>query len=495
MSEVTSKLVNMEKAPDDMSKEELWEALDGATGFRRGDILLNLSQHLLHDDSFEPALTCAQEAVESFEQAGFPRERAYALRQIAHVHQHEGRTIESIEKFKELLPLFDLHGTDLDTAMANESIADGLRGIYKFEQALDHYRLAEDFYMRCHNSPESVVATGRNYAACLANIGGRDDEVLEKLTSTLEFAKGRIPITKVNELRSEFVYALAQLDRFDEAIVEAKIVLSVAKACSCSSCVPDALIDLGYIYDLAGEPESARNNYQQAFDMAHEKSLVIPQAHSLTFFAEQAIKSDTTSARDFAQRAEAIYNTTGDQHCLANVKGVQAQISKAEGKHDEAISFLSEEIEIRSRTNDMQHIADAQRELAKVYLLKGSPRNALQELSANGWVERKGSIKSKSIGEHKALYAKALLADGQTDAALNRATELLTELDPALWLDVHGIAHEVLAYALRHSDPMASESAAARALACFIVSGNHSSAKSLSQEFFIQPYLSLDKFK
>lgn len=483
----------MGKDLDDMSREELWEALSGATGFRRGEILLNLSLQLLHDDAYQSALTCAQEAVETFDEAGYPRERAYSLRQIAHVHQHEGLISEAVEEFKELLPLLETHGTDRDTAMAHESIACGLQRMYDFEQALEHYNLAEGLYLATNNSPESVVTNGRNYATCLKNIGGRDDEVLDKLQRTLEYANGQISLNKINDIRSECVYALAALDRFDEALAEAKKVLAVAKACSCNECVPDATIDIAYIYQLSGDLESARKNYQMAFDQAHEKSLVIPQAKSLTFFAKLEMLLDPKSAWDFAQRAEAIFIAIDDEHGIANVKSAQAQISNSEGKLDQAIALLNEVVEIRSSINDLQNIAQTQRELAKLYLLKGNARNALQELSANKWVERTGPIRSKSIGEHKALYAKALLADGQVDAAVNRATELLANLDPGIWLEVHGIAHEVRARALRNQDPISSDRAAARALACFTVSGDFASANALSQEFFIQPYLTLAK--
>jgi len=483
----------MGKDLDDMSREELWDALDGATGFRRGEILLNLSLQLLHEDAFQPALTCAQEAVETFDQAGFPREHAYSLRQIAHVHQHEGRTIEAIEEFKELIPLLDTHGTDRDVAMVHESIGDGLRSLYDFEQALGHYGLAEEMYSRTSNSADSVVIVGRDYAGCLKKIGGREDEVLEKLQNTLEFATGQIALNKINDLRSECVHALAALDRFDEALAEAKKVLAVAKACSCNACVPDAIIDIAYIYELSGDTESARKNYQKAFDIAHERSLVIPQAKALTFFAKLEMLLNPTSAWDFANQAEAIYIALDDDHGIANVKCVQAEISKSERKLDQAIALLNEAVEIRSQINDLQHIAAAQRELAKLYLVKGSARNALQELSSNKWVGRTDPIRSKSIGEHKALYAKALLADGQVDAALNCSNELLTNLDPGQWLDVHGIAHEVRAYALRHQDAASSDRAAARAVSCFTVSGDYESAKLLSQEFFIQPYLTLAK--
>lgn len=483
----------MGKDLDDMSREELWEALSGATGFRRGEILLNLSLQLLHDDAYQSALTCAQEAVETFDEAGYPRERAYSLRQIAHVHQHEGLISQAVEEFKELLPLLETHGTDRDTAMAHESIAYGLQRMYDFEQALEHYNLAEELYLATSNSSESVVTNGRSYATCLKNIGGRDDEVLDKLQRTLEYANGQVSLNKINDIRSECVYALAALDRFSEALAEAKKVLAVAKACSCNECVPDATIDIAYIYELSGDLESARKNYQMAFDLAHEKSLVIPQAKSLTFFAKLEMLLDPKSAWDFAQRAEAIFIAIDDDHGIANVKSVQAQISNSEGRLDQAIALLNEVVEIRSSINDLQNIAQTQRELAKLYLLKGNARNALQELSANKWVERTGPIRSKSIGEHKALYVKALLADGQFDAAINRATELLANLDPGKWLDVHGIAHEVRARGLRNQDPISSDRAAARALACFTVSGDVASAKSLSQEFFIQPYLTLAK--
>ena len=483
----------MDKEPDDMSKDELWEALNGATGFKRGDILLNLSQHLLHEDSYQPALTCAQEAVDAFDTAGFPRERAYSLRQIAHVLQHEGRMNEAIEGFREVLPLLEAHGSDRDIAMAHESIANGLRNMDNYEEAAYHYDLAEDFFMRSANCFESAILAGRNFAGCLTNVGGRDDEVLSTLERILDYAKGGLAVTKINEMRCQLVYALARVDRFEDALVEAKNLLAVAKACSCNSCVPDALIDLAYIYDISGDTESARKYYQQAFDIAFEKSMVSPQAHALIFFAEQAVENDLAAARDFVLRAEAIYDSTGSLHGVANAKNVYAQIAVAEGKLDQAIAFLKEEVALCEQMNDKQHLAETRQELAKVYLLKGSSRNALQELSANGWVDRTGPIHSKGIGEHKALYAKALLADGQVDAAINRVTELLAELDPETWLDVHGMAHEVRAYALRHRDPIASERAAARALACYTVSGDDTSTRQLSQEFFIQPYLTLAK--
>ncbi len=483
----------MNDEPDNMSKDELWEALDGATGFRRGDILLYLSRDLAHEDQYVQAITCAEEAVTVFTQAGYPRERAYALRQVAHIKQHQGSIAEAIELQKEILPLLEELGTDTDVAMAYEMMADGSRQLNQYEQAAEWYDLAEDFYLRSSNGVEPAIWAGRSFASCLSYIGGRDEEMLETMIRVVDCAKGLVKIHQVNDLREQLIYAYCRVERFDEALDEAKTRLAVAKTCACPNCVPNALIDVGYVQDKLGLSEAALTTYQEVFTMAQERSLPTPQAHAMVHFGYKLMETEPEKARDYFERANAVFDSLANNYGKANMKRMFAYLARAEGKPDQALAFLKEELEQRGWENNTRAAAQCQQYMARIYLEKGNPRNAIQELAANGWVELAGPITSKDIGIHKALHAEALLADGQTDAALNRAVQLLNDLDPEKWFDVLGLAHEVRAYALRHRDPMSSERAAGRALACYTVAEDSKRAKKLSQEFFIQPYLTLAK--
>lgn len=483
----------MNDEPTNMSKDELWEALAYATGFRRGDILLFLSRDLAHEDQYVQAITCAEEAVTVFEQAGFSRERTYALRQVAHIMQHQGKIAEAIEGHKAILPLLEEFGTDMDLAMAYDSMADGARQLANYEQAAEWFDLAEDYYLSSPDGVESAIWAARSFASSLSYIGGRDDEMLETMIRVVDMAKGTLKIHQVNELREQLIYAYTRMERHEEALAEAKARLAVARTCACNSCVPNALIDLGYVQDLLGLNDLAMASHQEAYAMALEKSLSQLQAHAMTFFGYKAIKTEPAKAREYFEQIEAIFDSLGNAYGMTNMKRMHAYVAKAEGKLDQAVAFLKEELEARTHAGDQRNAAQCQQHLAKVYLEKGCPRNAIQELSANGWVNQTGLITSKDIAKHKALYAKALLADGQTDAALNHAIQLLSDLDPERWFDILGMAHEVRAYALRHRDPIASERAAGRALACYTEAEETDSAKNIAQEFFIQPYLTLAK--
>ena len=483
----------MNDEPANMSKDELWEALADATGFRRGDILLYLSRELSHEDQYVQAISCAEEAVTVFEQAGYPRERAYALRQVAHIMQHQGNFTAAIEGYKAVLPLLEEFGNDMDLAWAYEAMADCVRHLANYEQAAEWYDLAEDFYLNSSDGAEPAIWAAQRFALCLNFIGGRDDEMLETMIRVVDMAKGTLKIHQVNDLREQLIYAYTRMEQYDEALTEAKARLAVARTCACSSCVPNALIDLGYVQDLLDLNDLAMASHQEAYSMALEKNLALLQAHAMTFFGYKAIKTDPAKARDYFEQNEAIFDSLDDNFGMTNMKRMHANVAKAEGKLDQALAFLKEELAARTHAGDMRNAAQCQQHLAKVYLEKGCPRNAIQELSANGWVNWSGLITSKDVAKHKALHAKALLADGQVDAALGYTIQLLSDLDPERWFDILGMAHEVRAYALRHRDPIASERAAGRALACYTEAQETDSAKKIAQEFFIQPYLTLAK--
>ena len=483
----------MHDEPENMTTEQLWEALGEATGFRRGDILMHLSRDLTMECKHVEAQVCAEEAMATFEKAGFPREHAYALRQIAHILQHQGQFTEAIERFQEVLPLLEELGSDMDVAMTYDNMADATREHNNYEQAAEWYELAEQHYLSGHEGAESAIWAGRSYASCLSLIGARDDEMLMTLIRIVDGAKGILKIHQVNELREQLIYAYLRSDMFDEAMVEAKSRLAVANTCGCAMCVPSALIDLGYVQERMGFDDSALTNHQEAYSIAKEKNLPLLQAHAMVHFGYKLMASDPEKARDYFLQAEAIFDSLGNAHGTKNMKRLFAFLAREEGKFEQALSFLKEELELRTWGKDLRGAGVCQQYMARTYLALGRPRNALQELASNGWVDREGPITSKDVAKHKALHAEALLADGQIDAALNRSAQLLNDMDPEKWFDVLGIAHEVRAYALRHRDPMGSERAAGRALACFTVAGDETRAKTISQEFFIQPYLTLAK--
>ena len=483
----------MHDEPENMTTEQLWEALGDATGFRRGDILLYLSRDLAHDDKYAEAIACAEEAISVFDKAGYPRECAYAQRQVAHILQHQGKHSEAIERYKEVLPLLEEHGSDMDIAMAYDTMADSAREHHNYEQAGEWCKLAQEFFQSTHLGAEQAIWAGRSYASCLSRIGGRDDEMLDVMINVVESGKGMLTIHQVNELREQLIYSYLRNDMLDEALAEAKARLAVAKSCGCPMCVPSALIDLGHVQERLGFDDSALTNHQEAYALAKEKNLPSPQAHAMVHFGFKLMESDPEKARDYFQQAEAIFDSLGNNYGKTNIKRLFAYLARTEGKFEQALAFLKEELELRTWDKDMRSAAICQQFMARTYLELNKSRNALQELAANGWIELSGPIGSKDVAKHKALHAEALLADGQIDAALNRTTQLLIDMDPEKWFDVLGIAHEVRAYALRHRDPIASERAAGRALACFTVASDEKRAKKISQEFFIQPYLTLAK--
>ncbi|MEI6404908.1 MAG: hypothetical protein WCO64_03965 [Actinomycetes bacterium] len=478
----------------EMDESELWEALQNAAGYERADILRHIATWRAGDGDNEQALELLDESCRVFADVKDTREQGITRNVAGKTLEHLDRHNDARSAYLEAADLLYPHGLANEIADCYFNASGSSRSLNQYDVAADQMSKARDFYLSAGSANTTAIASaGRELGWLLQHIGGRDDEALDAFEQALDVSKSDCAPHFVNDIREKYLRVLCDLHKYDEALVQARQSIAVCRACSCGNCVIGATLDIAMVYQRLGDTFLATKYSSEALELAKSSNHMGFQLRANLFFAGQHIKSDPLEARKLLKECVDFAHALGNDAALAAAYRWLGTLDMKEESYGDAAEHFSQCANIWNEQGELAYVATAQRLQACALLKADKIRNALQVIQANAWVHRDGFLASTDLAEHHALYAKALLADGQKDAAVERAEWILRNMDVTEWFHIQGMAHEVRAYGLRHREPQVSDRAATRALASYVASGKISEAKAIAFEFVIDPYLVLQK--
>ena len=478
----------------EMDEDQLWEALKSAEGYDRADVLRHLATWRNIENDHTMARQLLEESCEIFGQLSEAREAGVTRIALAGTYSDLDEHHLARQTLLSAADFLQLQGLDKEMGDCYFYAAVESRTLNEYGIAAEYMARAEQFYASAGTpNPQGVASAGRELGWLLQHIGGRDDEALAAFERAIDISKGECPAHFVNDIRERYMTILCDLHKFDEALIQARQALAVCRACGCGYCIISSLMDMGYAYSRLKDPYLATVYYQEGYDLAKASNNLPMQLRAKIFFAENRMKSEPLHAHQMINECIDLAQALGHDVALANAYRCLGRINLKEERFDDAAEYFGKAATIWSKKGELANVATLQRSQARAFIRGGKSRNALQVIRANAWVDRTGFIRSTDLADHMAVYALALLADDQKEAALERAEWILQNMDLTQWFHVQGMAHEVRAYALRHRDPQVSDRAAQRAISSYVVANYVDSAQALAVEFVIDPYLVLQK--
>ena len=200
-----------------------------------------------------------------------------------------------------------------------------------------------------------------------------------------------------------------------------------------------ALIAKGCANEVAGDPDKAVECYHEAEDLSlnnDTNSLAYSKLRLGVLYQNQVIGSNTIALQKYKE-ALSLYQALGDKHyeliCLSSIGGIYRNI---EEKHDSAVVYLNEAIDLAKALNEPYVVFTNLFLLSEYYLVREhdyekAKEYALQAISVNGI----------TIDHPRAHYRLAMsyLSLGQPDSAvyfLNASPAAKTAMDSIVYYEV-----------------------------------------------------------
>lgn len=200
-----------------------------------------------------------------------------------------------------------------------------------------------------------------------------------------------------------------------------------------------ALIAKGCANEVAGDPEKAVECYHEAEDLSlnnDTNSLAYSKLRLGVLYQNQVIGSNTIALQKYKE-ALPLYRASGDKHyeliCLSSIGGIYRNI---EEKHDSAVVYLNEAIDLAKALNEPYVVFTNLFLLSEYYLVREhdyekAKEYALQAISVNGI----------TIDHPRAHYRLAMsyLSLGQPDSAvyyLNASPASNSAMDSIVYYEV-----------------------------------------------------------
>lgn len=479
----------MSNAHHDMSKAELWDALEDAEGFERGHILYTLALRHRSDDEWSQVIIFAEQSAEVMHSIDSTREEGYAFELIGQaqdaLHEHD----KAIETFMKAATLF--HGINLDDGLGSVYAHAGYAARHKkdHEGAAEYFAQSETFYSQCLDMQESVAGAARDLGNSLARVDNREIESLEALKRSLDHAQGNSELHFIYEVHDDLVDAYLRIHDLEKALEHAESALRLAKTCPCPHCMPVATYRLGYVLRICGKLDLANKVINDAYTIAKGNGNASLQAKCMIEFGKMQSEDDLDAAEESFKDAFIVMESTGAQGGMSVCKHWLGRVASERGSFIQACAYFKEAIDIAEDARlGSRTFAPMHQSFAKTLITQGKHREAIVVLESIAWHKSVEPINGMIVAKHMALYAQALLANGQTADALIRAEQTLEQTSAHQWHEIIAECHEVRSRVLLHKDPTAADRAAVLALAHYTLGNRHEDAARMATEFIIEPH-------
>lgn len=478
--------------PDDMTEQQLWDAFPASDGFRRADILGNLGRHRMNDHDYDKAITLFEEALVEFAQVDAAREIAYCTYLLARCLGHEGNHVQALELFLSIMEMPGMQGREEDLAHAMSGVADEMKQLNDYEGAVAATKEAIDYFSAAQSDQSLHLAECfSNLGYSLNFLGGRNDEVVEALESAVHFSGMCGSTDMVASSRHALSQALMNQYRYDDALKQCTMALTLTRVCTCQICTADAMASLVGIHQAMNNFDLARQVLAELEVLATKHNLAKSHALILIAKAELVSQTDPVESRRLADEALVFFESFNDDSGIHSYHVLMAELAEASQQPDLAIKHLQICVDAIRQDTGIGRSESIKRNLARLQIETGKYQNALVWLSSSPWVTEDSSSMSVDRFEHLVLYARAMLADGQRSSAKARAQQVLSRIEGTQLYELQAQAFEVIAYADRHCDPLSSDNAAKRSMANYVLGDDSSNAKRIATDFFTTPYATL----
>jgi CHAT domain-containing protein len=252
---------------------------------------------LVHDElgDYRTSLAQYDQALEIYGEVDFPRGVGDTLGNIGGVHLLLGRYQEGLDRYREALTISEKLGSTPAMSQDHGNIALCLLGLGKIDEAIVHF-------------DQAIRLAG--------NAGMRQDEAY--------WTRG-----KAN--------ALIQKGAYDEGLALHKAAIAVYEEIEAQAETVEALHDMGQLYALLGDLDSAEQNFERALAVADSIGLARGVTSNRIALGDlQLRQSHLPAARDSYEKASARASDSGEQHLLATATLRLALVQREEKRFVES---------------------------------------------------------------------------------------------------------------------------------------------------------------
>jgi class 3 adenylate cyclase/lipopolysaccharide biosynthesis regulator YciM len=288
-----------QETPIDSIKKELTEAKDDSS---KVSLLLALSKEFF-SISPEEALNYATQAKELAMKEKLYKQLAYAYKTIGIVKYNQANYVESLDNYDKALAIFDSLGDR--QGIANILTIEG--SVY-FNQADDEKAL--ELNLKSLSVAEQINDTLRILTA-LSNIGAVYSNKPSTLNKAVDYYLKALPMSeslKNNEAIGTITVNLGEIylskGYADSALIYFQKSLEAYQG---SENIPYTLNDIGKVYQLRKDYQTAIKYHQQAFDISQKLNAKVDMGQSLLNLGDTYMSQGNTSeAIDYYKRSEVI---------------------------------------------------------------------------------------------------------------------------------------------------------------------------------------------
>ena len=277
-----------------------------------------------------------------------------------------------------------------------------------------------------HLSPRESATLQLCLASCYSE-QGRAEEARRVAQDAIPVAERALERELAERLRFELGRAFSLMQSHETALEQFRVCLRAVS----DNAVRDpafelqVLLHIGEEYWRVGDDTQAIDFLSQAADVAQE--VIAPDLLGTAYWnisQTLSAKGDHVGAKSYALRSVAAYDEAQNRRAVAAVHTRLGTAYARSGQSEEAIAQLNQAYAVASGQQDLLGIAEAQRNLALIYLEEKRPSEA--ERSA-----RESLAVAEQLGD-ATLQAQALLVLARVEETRKQASEAAATYERAI---------------------------------------------------------------
>jgi CHAT domain-containing protein/Tfp pilus assembly protein PilF len=310
------------------------EKLEGATFNNLG---------LVHDElgDYKTSLEHYQKALDIYARVDFPRGRGDTLGNLGGVNLLLGRYQDGLERYQQAFAISQSIESKPSMSQDHGNIALCLLGLGKIDEALPHF--------------DEAIRLARE-------AGMRQDEAY--------WSRGKAS-------------ALIQKGLYDQGLALHKSALAIYEEVKAQAELAEALHDMGELYLLLGDPDTAEHNFSRALAVSESIELSRGITTNLMALGDIALRrKHFAEARQNYAKASKRAADSGEKHLQATGRLRLALVFREERRLDLAAAEISNALELAREINSPATEAEALYTLADLERRRGQSTRALESYSA-----------------------------------------------------------------------------------------------------------------
>lgn len=268
-------------------------------------------------------------------QVGDPKLEGASLNNLGLIHDELGDYRTSLAQYDQALEIYG----EVDFPRGVGDTLGNIGGVHlllgRYPEALDRYRSALSISESLKSTPSMSQDHG-NIGLCLLGLGEIDEAIIH-------FDKA-IRLAKDAGMRQDEAYwtrgkanALIQKGAYDQGLELHKAALAVYEEVEAQAEAVEALHDMGQLYFLLGDLDSAEQNFERALAVANSIGLARGITSNLIALGDlQFRREQFAAARESYEKASSRASESGEKYLLAAATLRLALVHREEERYDEA---------------------------------------------------------------------------------------------------------------------------------------------------------------